>query len=175
MCGDGTMENSRELLIRTAQESDLPALLDIYNYEIANTTATFDMKERTLEERRGWFDAHNVENHPLIVGEICGQVVGYASLSPYRLLEAYRETVELSVYVDRRFRGRGIGKKLMQAILDDARSRKDVHCVVSVITATNETSIRLHEQFGFRFCGAIHEVGQKFGKRLDIVNYELLV
>lgn len=164
-----------EVKIRTAEQSDLQVLCDIYNYEIEHTTVTFDMNPKSCKERQTWFDAHNIENHPLIVAELEGKVVGYASLSPYRLLEAYKETVELSVYVDRSVRGRGIGKLLMQSILDDARAREDVHCVISVITADNETSIWLHEAFGFTCCGVMREVGTKFGKLLDIVNYQLIV
>ena len=89
------------MIIRIAQESDLPALCEIYNYEVKNTTVTFDLNPKSVEERRGWFDAHNVDNHPLIVAEVDGVVAGYACLSSYRLLEAYKETVELSVYVER--------------------------------------------------------------------------
>lgn len=164
-----------EIMIRTAEEKDLQAMLDIYNYEVEHGTATFDLNKVTWKERRNWFDNHNIENHPLIVAEVEGQVAGYASLSGYREKEAYRQTVELSVYVAYEFRGRGIGRKLMEAILEDARGREDVHCVVSVITGSNERSIRLHEQFGFEFAGRIREVGMKFGKWLDIVNYQILV
>ena len=167
--------NTENVIIRTAMEKDLPELTDIYNYEIEHTTATFSVTPLTPEERRPWFEAHNVDNHPLIVAEIQGRVAGYASLSPYRLLEAYHETVELSVYVDYTFRGRGIASMLMQSVLDDARRRSDVHCVISVITGTNEASIHLHEKFGFTYCGTMREVGKKFHKRLDIVNYQLIV
>lgn len=161
--------------IRIAQETDLPALCKIYNYEVEHTTVTFDLNPKTVEERRGWFEAHNVENHPLIVAEVDGIVAGYACLSPYRHLEAYKETVELSVYVDRHFRGQGIARALMQTILDDARGREDIHSVISVITGDNEISIHLHEKFGFAYCGTMREMGCKFGKMLDIVNYQLLV
>lgn len=168
-------QDENRITIRPARTEDLPVLVDIYNYEIEHTDVTFDKNKKTVEERQEWFDAHNVGNHPLIVAEVDGCVAGYASLSPYRLLEAYAETVELSVYVARSFRGKGVGKALMEAILRDAGMRDDIHCIVSVITSTNEVSIRMHEQFGFEFSGRIREVGQKFGKRLDIVNYQLLV
>lgn len=161
--------------IRIAQEADLPELCEIYNYEVEHTTVTFDLNPKTVEERRGWFDAHNVGNHPLIVAEVDGKVAGYACLSPYRLLEAYKETVELSVYVERHHRGQGIAKALMQEILEQARQRDDIHSVISVITGDNQVSIHLHEQFGFVYCGIMREMGRKFGKMLDIVNYQLIV
>lgn len=161
--------------IRIAQEADLPELCEIYNYEVEHTTVTFDLNPKTVEERRGWFDAHNVDNHPLIVAEVDGKVAGYACLSPYRLLEAYKETVELSVYVERHHRGQGIAKVLMQEILEQARQRNDIHSVISVITGDNQVSIHLHEQFGFVYCGTMREMGRKFGQMLDIVNYQLIV
>lgn len=162
-------------MVRTAQMKDLESLLAIYNYEVEHTTATFDLVPKTTEERREWMDAHNVDNHPLFVAEEEGVIVGYASLSPYRLLDAYKETVELSVYVDRRFRGRGIAKQLLEVILQEARAREDIHSVISVITGDNAASIHLHERFGFTCCGTMREMGRKFGKLLDIVNYQLLV
>lgn len=161
--------------IRKAQEQDLPALLDIYNYEVAHGTATFDLHPKTLEERREWFLQHPGGRHILLAAVEDGRAVGYASLSPYREKEAYAATVELSIYVDAAYRGRGIADALMQALLTYARSREDVHTIVSVITEGNEISVRLHEKYGFIHCGCIHEVGVKFGKALGIVNMELVV
>lgn len=162
-------------MIRTAQLTDMPELLDIYNYEVLHGTATFDLHPKAMEERMVWFYEHNKDNHPLIVAELDGKAVAYASLSPYREKEAYAATVELSVYVSPDYRRRGIARRLIEAILDEARSRDDIHTVISVITGGNEASIRLHEEFGFEFCGCLREVGVKFGRKLDIVNYQLLV
>lgn len=163
------------MVIRTAQEKDLQELLDIYNYEVENGTATFDLVPKTYEERMEWFRAHNVGNHPLLTAEIDGHAVGYASLSPYREKEAYAATVELSVYVSPAYRGQGVACSLMTEILAWARNSEDVHTVVSVITGGNEASLKLHEAFGFENCGMLREVGEKFGRRLDIVNLQLMV
>lgn len=163
------------MVIRKAQPEDMERLLDIYNYEVLNGTATFDLHPKSMEERMEWFREHNVGNHPLIVAEIDGKAAGYASLSPYREKEAYAATVELSVYVDPDYRRRGIARELTAAILLEARKREDIHTVISVITGGNEASISLHREFGFEECGTIREVGRKFGTWLDIVNYQLII
>lgn len=163
------------MIIRKAQEKDILPLLQIYNYEVINSTSTFDLNPKSVDEWRVWFLAHNVENHPLIVAEIDGQVAGYASLSAYREKEAYKSTVELSVYVGVDFRRRGVATGLMEEILSMARQDNSIHTVVSVITSENTESEKLHSKMGFAFCGTIHEVGEKFGRYLSISNYELQV
>lgn len=163
------------MVIRKAEERDMEALLSIYNYEVEHGVATFDLNPKSMEERMEWFYAHNVDNHPLLTAELDGRAVGYASLSPYRDKEAYRETVELSVYVDPEFRRRGVARELMAAITKEARERQDIHTVISVITGGNEASIRLHQAFGFVHCGTMREVGSKFGRLLDIDNFQLMV
>ncbi|NCC42132.1 MAG: N-acetyltransferase family protein [Clostridia bacterium] len=161
--------------IRMAEIEDLQELLDIYNYEVIHGVATLDLNPKTLSEWREWFDAHNIENHPLIVAKTEGRVAGYASLSDYREKEAYKSTVELSVYISPDFRRRGIATALMKEIIEMAKKDETIHSVVSVITAGNEASIKLHQKYGFTFCGAIHEVGYKAGAYQDIENYELMV
>lgn len=161
--------------IRLARREDVPALLDIYNYEVINGVATLDLNTRTLEERYEWYDAHNKDNHPLIVGVENGEITGYASLSEYRQKEAYKTTVELSIYVSPNHRKKGVGRALMAHILEMAKNDERTHCVVSVITAGNEASTKLHAEFGFTYCGTIPEVGMKFGRMLDIENYALIL
>jgi len=161
--------------IRTAVQADLAGLLAMYNHEVVSGTATLDLHPRTMEERQIWFDEHNVGNHPLITAEENGTVIGYASLSAYRVKEAYRSTVELSIYVHHEYRNRGVASKLMETILGMARADENTHMVVSVITSGNEASAALHKKFGFTHCGTIPEVGMKFGKYLDIDNYYLKV
>lgn len=163
------------MIIRTAEEKDMPQLLDIYNYEVEHGFATFDLTPKNMEERMVWFREHNVENHPLIVAEEDGKAVGYASLSSYRPKEAYKTTVELSIYVDKDYRRKGIAGKLASNIIEIARKRDDIHTVISVITGGNEASCLLHEHLGFVHCGTMKEMGMKFGKMLDIINYQLMV
>ena len=161
--------------IRVARREDLQQLLDIYNYEVVHGVATLDLQPKSLEEWGQWFDAHNIKNHPLLVAEQAGRVAGYASLSPYRSKEAYRSTVELSIYIGPDFRRQGVATALMEAILQAARQDPLTHTVVSVITDGNEASRKLHEKFGFTYCGAIREVGMKFGAYRDILNFSLIV
>mgnify|MGYP002539713846 FL=1 len=161
--------------IRPARREDVPALLDIYNYEVINGAATLDINTRTLEEWEKWYNAHNRDNHPLIVGVENGEITGSASLSEYRQKEAYKTTVELSIYVSPNHRKKGVGRALMAHILEMAKNDEGTHCVVSVITAGNEASTKLHAEFGFTYCGTIPEVGMKFGRMLDIENYALIV
>ncbi|WP_099469569.1 GNAT family N-acetyltransferase [Konateibacter massiliensis] len=161
------------MIIRKAEKKDLEELLEIYNYEVKNGISTLDLEPRTMEEWKEWFGLHNVENHPLFVAEVDNHVAGYASMSSYRNKEAYKTTVELSIYIGPDYRGQGIASALMEFILQEAKKDESVHTVVSVITAGNEASRRLHEKFGFEFCGTIKEVGMKFDLYRDIENYRL--
>ena len=163
------------MIIRKPVREDIPALLEIYNYEVNNGIATLDINPKTMTDWERWYDSHNINNHPLIVCEDEGEIAGYATLSSYREKEAYKSTVELSVYVSPRHRQKGVGTLLMEEILRIAREDEETHTVVSVITSGNAASCRLHEKFGFTFCGIIQEVGIKFGEYVDIENYSLTV
>lgn len=163
------------LNIRRARIDDVSSCLDIYNYEVVNGVATLDLEPRTLPEWHEWYEAHSDEHHPIIVGTIDGVVAGYASLSPYRPKEAYKSTVELSIYIHQDYRGKGIATQLMDHILEIAKSDPLLHNVVSVITAGNEGSTKLHERFGFTYCGLTPQVGFKHGKYQDTETYALLV
>ncbi len=176
------------ITIRKGRPEDVPALLDIYNYEVIHGTATFDLQPKTLAERMEWFDEHQTSAHPLLVAELPAQqekdvdaaltqpiAAGYATLSSYRPKEAYASTAELSLYVSPSCRGRGVATALMQAILQAAHECPELHMVVSVITGGNAASIHLHEKFGFTHCGTLHEVGYKHGAYRNIDHYELKV
>ena len=163
------------ILIRRAVEADIPALLDIYNYEVEYGVATLDLRKKTIPEWEAWFAAHNVDNHPLFTAELDGEIAGYVSLSSYREKEAYKSTVELSIYVSPGHRRRGVATAMMEFILSEARRDERTHTVVSVITAGNDASTKLHGKFGFEYCGKISEVGVKFGRYLDIENYRITV
>lgn len=164
-----------ELIIRSIAKDDVFACLSIYNYEVEHGVATLDLEARTLEEWHEWYNAHSDEHHPIIVGNINDVVVGYASLSPYRLKDAFKSTVELSIYIHKDYRGQGVATRLMERILEMAKADTMIHNVVSVITAGNEESTKLHNRFGFTYCGLTPEVGFKHGKYQDTETYALLV
>ena len=107
--------------------------------------------------------------------EIDGKVCGYATLSEYRSKEAYASTVELSIYIDPNYRGKGVASRLMGDILQMAKDDESIHLVVSVITAGNEASVSLHNKFNFTFSGTVPEVGIKQGRYQDTETYTLLV
>lgn len=164
-----------EIKIRAAKTSDIERLTEIYNEEVIYGVSTFDIHPKTPNERMAWLEEHNIGNHPLLVAEVCGEIAGYASLSSYRDKEAYAAAVELSVYIASAWRNKGIATALIRAILAIAEERTDIHTVISVITSGNEASIRLHKKFGFVYCGELKEVGEKFGRKLGIVNYQKIV
>jgi L-amino acid N-acyltransferase YncA len=160
--------------VRKAVLSDLPLLLDIYNDAIRNLTATFDLEEQTMNERKIWFEKFD-EKHPLIVAELENdEVVGYSCLSAFRAKPAYAYSTELSVYISSNQRGKGIGSVLLQAILHQA-VHLGYHTVIGGITEGNAVSIRLHEKFGFEYIGCFREVGLKFGQWQDVHFYQLLI
>lgn len=164
-----------ELVIRPITQDDVVSCLDIYNYEVVNGVATLDFEPRTLPEWQEWFDAHQTVEHCIFVGLMDDVVVGYASLSPYRTKDAFKSTVELSIYIHQDHRGKGVASKLMAHILEHVKENDTLHTVVSVITAGNEGSTKLHSRFGFTYCGLTPEVGFKHGKYQDTETYALLV
>ena len=164
-----------ELVIRPITQDDVVSCLDIYNYEVVNGVATLDLEPRTLLEWQEWFDAHKTSEHCIFVGLMDDVVVGYASLSPYRTKDAFKSTVELSIYIHQDHRGKGVASKLMAHILEHAKENDTLHTVVSVITAGNKGSTKLHSRFGFTYCGLTPEVGFKHGKYQDTETYALLV
>jgi phosphinothricin acetyltransferase len=154
--------------IRLVERSDAEAIRHIYNVEVAESTVTFDLVPRSLDEQLAWIDEHS-GGHPAIVAvDAAGLVTGFASLSPYRPRPAYAPTVEDSVYVDRQRRGEGIGARLLGDLMDLARDH-GFHSVIGRIVGGHTASIRLHEACGFTQVGIEHEVGRKFGKWLDVV------
>lgn len=163
------------MLIRKAELRDLDDLLKIYNYEVENGTATFDIVPVAREAWELWFQNHGSPQFPLYVAEHKGHIGGYVSLSPYRSKDAYKHTVELSLYVSPDDRGCGIASALMEYAIHHAQKEEQIHTIVSVITSNNQASTALHEKFGFRYCGTIREVGFKMGTYLDIDNYQLIV
>lgn len=153
-------------IIRKATTSDLPSILEIVNFAIANTTAIYDYDLRSLEEQAGIFLSKEDRNFPTFVIENENEILGFGTYDTFRTKIGYRFTVEHSVYVKDGFAGKGIGKLLLQKLIDTAKAEK-YHVMIGVIDASNENSIRFHEKFGFQSMGILKEVGFKFDRWLD--------
>jgi L-amino acid N-acyltransferase len=161
------------ITIRHALDSDLEAITDIYNEAIRTTTATFDTEPKSIEERKKWLAAHD-ERHPVLVAELDGAVVGWACLTLWSDRPAYRDTAETSFYVGAEFRGRGIGRRLKEASIDEAR-RLGFHTLIARMAEGSDASRHLNESLSFVYVGTLREVGLKFGKLLDVHIYQLIL
>jgi L-amino acid N-acyltransferase len=151
------------------------AMLAIFNDAIANSTALYDYKPRTADSMTGWFEAKSRGNYPVIgVEDEQGQLMGFASYGSFRGWPAYKYTVEHSVYVDAGFRGQGVGRALLGALIL-AAEKQDYHVMVGGIDAANAISIKLHESLGFTACGIVRHAGFKFGRWLDLAFYQLIL
>jgi len=150
-------------------------ILAILNEAIENSTALYDYKPRTMAMMDAWFDVKTQGNYP-VIGAVDegGRLVGFATYGMFRERPAYKYTVEHSVYVHRDHRGHGVGRTLLEAIIERAKTQ-DYHVLIGGIDADNVVSIELHKKFGFTFCGEIREAGFKFGRWLDLVFYQLVL
>lgn len=146
--------------------SDVKAITEIYNEAILTTTATFDTAPKSVAERLQWLKSHD-ERHPVIVAKLDGTVVGWASLSKWSERSAYDDTAETSFYVKSEYRGRGIGRKLKEEIIERARRLK-FHTLIARIADEGDVSLYLNESLGFVRVGTLKEVGRKFGRLLDV-------
>ena len=154
--------------IRPFQPEDTQAILDIINYNILHSTALYDYNVRTLEQQKNIIEDKLAKNFPVIVATIENQVVGFGMYSEFRFREAYKFTVEHSVYVDDNFHGKGIGKLLLQELIQLAK-KQNLHTMIAVIDSENQSSVEFHEKYGFKTVGIIKESGFKFNRWLHSV------
>lgn len=163
-----------ETLIRPYRDSDIPEILAIINHNILYSTSLYDYAPRTLERQSELLAEKTAKNFPVFVAELNGQVAGFGMYGEFRFREAYRFTVEHSVYLAEAFKGKGIGGQLLQRLIDEAKNQK-LHTMIGVIDAENQESIRFHEKFGFKTVGIIKESGYKFDRWLDSVVMQLFL
>ena len=158
--------------IRKATRADVPAILEIYNDAVLNTTASADYEPRSLESRYEWFDEHERDGYPIIVAvNDANEVVGWSSLSRYKERYGYRFSTENSIYVHPQWRGRGVGKLLLPPLIEAARAM-GLHAILAGISGDNDASLKLHAQFGFEKVAHFRETVYKFGKWIDVVYME---
>ena len=161
-------------MIRDATEHDLPAIRAIYNDAVLNTTAIWNEQPVDLGNRQAWFSARQSQFYPVLVAVEDEQVIGYASFGDWRPFEGFRHTVEHSVYVRNDQRGKGLGPRLMQTLIERARAGGK-HVMVAAIESGNQASLRLHERLGFSTTGQMPQVGIKFGRWLDLTFMQLIL
>ncbi|MFM2368946.1 MAG: hypothetical protein RL619_1246 [Bacteroidota bacterium] len=163
-----------EIKLRFYQTEDTQEILDIINYNILNSTALYDYKIRSYEQQKVILEEKIAKNFPVIIAELNGVVIGFGMYSEFRFREAYKFTVEHSVYVNRAYYGKGIGKLLLQELIQLAKNQK-LHTMIAVIDSENQSSIEFHEKFGFKTVGVIKESGFKFDRWLHSVFMQLIL
>jgi len=163
-----------EIKIRPYQSSDAETIVAILNYYIVNSTAIYDYELRTTPQQQTVFEEKVSKGFPVVVATIEERIVGFGYYSEFRFREAYKFTVEHSVYVMPNEHGKGIGTVLLKHLIDLAKEQK-LHTMVAVIDSENESSVRFHEQFGFEIVGTIKESGYKFDRWLHSVLMQLML
>ncbi len=165
------------MTIRDAVAGDMPAVRDLYNATILTTTAAWTEQPQTLRARQTWFRHQQRDAYPVLVAETAGNVVGFTAYASFRgsgKWPGYRHTVEHTIHVDEDHWGRGIGRTLLEALVDRARDQ-DIHAMVAAIDSGNTESIAFHERLGFTTVARMPEVGRKFDRWLDLVLMQRII
>ena len=160
-------------MIRSARDADGAQIAAIWNLEAIATTATTDTEPRDPEAQRAWLAAHS-DAYPALVAAVGDEIVGFGALTPYRAKPSYARTVEDSVYVKDGWRGKGLGGRVLEALLERARKRGH-HSVIARVIADNDVSRRLHERHGFACVGHERQVAFKLGRWLDVLTLQRLL
>ena len=157
------------MYLRDARPEDATGIMAIYNHAVEHTTAIWNEVTVDAPNRERWMAERQSRGYPVLVAvNDGGQVLGYASFGDWRAFDGYRHTVEHSVYVHPNAQGQGVGRALMEALIERATALGK-HVMVAAIEAGNRPSIALHERLGFVQTGHMPEVGTKFGRWLDLV------
>jgi phosphinothricin acetyltransferase len=164
---------AEHLRIRSAAAGDADAICRIYNQGIRDRVATLETEERTPEERTQWLGARG-PRHPVLVAEADGGVVGWASLNVFNARRAYDHVADLSLYVEREWRGRGVGRRLLDALVTRA-IELGYHKLVLAAFPWNAAGMRAYGRAGFREVGIYREQGRLDGRWVDTVVMEKIL
>lgn len=161
------------MTLRPATPDDATAIAAIYNDAIANTTAVMWHRPKSADHWRERLTARPAQSPALVTVDAAGRVLGFTTLSPYDTLCGYDDVAEWSLYIDAAARGQGLGAALASAVID-AGWAAGLHSILSRVTAGNEASIALQRKLGFRLVGTLEQLGHKFGRRHDVLLYQLI-
>lgn len=159
---------------RTYQESDAPAILEIINNSILHTSHNYDYEAKTLEDIQRLFTEKLKDGFPILVGEINGEVGGYATFGKFRAKPGYNKTIEHSIYLNEKAQGKGLGSKMMEELIQIA-TIQGYHVMIAGMDSENSGSYRFHTRFGFKEVARMPEVGFKFGKWQTLVFMQLIL
>ena len=156
------------MTVRDAAEADLPAIINIYNAATATRTSTALFDPVSVEERLPWFREHSPDGFPLWVAAVEGEIAGWLSFHEFIRRPAYRGAAEISIYVDEKFRRRGIGRGLLQKAIAEA-PRLKVRALLGYVLGHNAASLRLFEKAGFEPWGRLPRLAQFENVERDLV------
>ena len=159
--------------IVNATMKDLHEIVNIYNWAIENTFATFDTEKKTVESQMSWFNKHD-KKHPIFVAKNDEKVIAWGSISEWSDRCAYSGTGEVSFYVDSSLHGQGIGQKILIKLIETGKE-KGFRTLISRIAGKSDVSIHLHKKLGFSNIGTMKEVGEKFGEIIDVHLMQILL
>ncbi|HOQ37675.1 MAG TPA: N-acetyltransferase family protein [Acetivibrio sp.] len=156
------------ITFRNAEINDLPIIVDIYNSTVPSRRVTADTEPVSVDDRLNWFNEHNPEKRPLWIIEYGGEICGWASLQSFYGRPAFDATAEISIYLHENYRGKGIGKKVLNKIIEEC-PRLEIDTLLGFIFAHNEPSIRLFASFGFEKWGLLPGIAKFDGIRRDLL------
>ena len=160
--------------IRFVRIEDAKSIASIYNYYVLNTEISFEEEEVSIEEMSNRIE-EQVKKYPWIVYVRDGELVGYAYVGKWKERSAYRHTVEDTIYVKKDERGKGIGQKLFEGLMEEIEKDREVHVIMGVIALPNEKSVQMHERNGFKKAAHFSEVGYKNNKWIDVGYWEKVI
>lgn len=162
--------------IREATEADLPAILEIYNERVLNSTSLFVYEPVNLENRQTWFKDSKSKGYPIIVAvdKSTNETIAYASFGPYRPHAAYILTAEISLYIHQNHHRRGLGRILLDELIEIAKKMK-LRSLIASITSENLPSLQLFSKYDFTLAGTFNDVGYKFGKFLEVTFLQRII
>jgi L-amino acid N-acyltransferase YncA len=160
------------LILRPSRDDDVPALHAIYAWSVENESASWEDVAPTLQEFAQRRQVVLAQGYPYFAAELDGKPAGYSYASSFRARPGYRFVVENSVYVARDVAGRGIGKQLMQRLIEDCTARGFRQMIAVIGDSANIRSIKLHESCGFKHVATLNHIGWKFGRWLDSVQMQ---